>query len=79
VLTWAAAPAPTPPYSGSDIIFYRVYRDGTAIGNRIARTSLDSMTTYRDNDAAADNHQYYVTAVDENFSESAPLGPVAAP
>jgi prepilin-type N-terminal cleavage/methylation domain-containing protein len=79
VLTWAAAPAPTPPYSGSDIIFYRVYRDGTAIGSRIARTSLDSMTTYRDSDAAAGNHQYYVTAVDENFSESAPLGPVAAP
>ena len=29
---WDAAPAPTPPYSGSDMIFYRVYRDGTAIG-----------------------------------------------
>ena len=37
------------------------------------------MTTYRDSDAAAGGHQYYVTAVDENFSESAPLGPVAAP
>ena len=79
VLTWDASPAPTPPYPGSDIIFYRVYRDGTAIGNRIARTSLDSMTAYRDAGAAAGGHQYYVTAVDENFSESAPLGPVAVP
>jgi prepilin-type N-terminal cleavage/methylation domain-containing protein len=79
VLTWGASPAPTPPYSGSDVIFYRVYRDGTTIDHRIARTSLDSMTAYRDNGAAAGGHQYYVTAVDENFSESAPLGPVAVP
>jgi prepilin-type N-terminal cleavage/methylation domain-containing protein len=79
VLIWDASPAPTPGYSGSNIIFYRVYRDGTAISNRIARTSLDSMTSYRDSGVAADGHQYYVTAVDDNFSESAPLGPVAVP
>jgi prepilin-type N-terminal cleavage/methylation domain-containing protein len=79
VLTWGASPAPAPPYSGSDVIFYRVYRDGTAIGKRIARTSLDSLLSYRDNGAAAGGHQYYVTAVDENFSESKPLGPVGLP
>lgn len=78
-LSWGAAPAPTPPYSGSDVIFYRVYRDGTTINHRIARTSLDSMLAFRDSGAAADGHQYFVTAVDENFSESAPLGPVSVP
>jgi prepilin-type N-terminal cleavage/methylation domain-containing protein len=79
VLLWDASPAPTPPYSGSDVIFYRVYRDGTTIGHRIARTSLDAMLTFRDSGAAADGHQYYVSAVDDNFSESKPLGPVALP
>ena len=70
-------PAATPPYSGSDIIFYRVYRDGKAIGNRVARTGQDSLTSYRDIGALAGGHVYWVTAVDENFSESDPLGPVA--
>ena len=79
VLTWGAAPGPSSPYTGSDVIFYRVYRDGTDIGDRIARTSLDSLLSYRDNGAAAGGHQYYVTAVDENFSESKPLGPVGLP
>jgi prepilin-type N-terminal cleavage/methylation domain-containing protein len=79
VLTWGASPGPATPYIGSDVIFYRVYRDGTAIGDRIARTSLDSLLTYRDNGAAAGGHEYYVTAVDENFSESKPLGPVGLP
>ena len=79
MLTWGAAPGPPSPYTGSNVIFYRVYRDGTAIGKRIARTSLDSLLSYRDNGAAAGGHQYYVTAVDENFSESKPLGPVGLP
>jgi prepilin-type N-terminal cleavage/methylation domain-containing protein len=79
VLGWDPAPAASPAYPGSDVIFYRVYRDGTALGDRIARTSQDSLTSFRDSDAAAGGHVYYVTAVDENFSESAPLGPVGLP
>jgi prepilin-type N-terminal cleavage/methylation domain-containing protein len=79
VLTWDPAPAASPPYAGSGVIFYRVYRDGTALDDRIARTSQDNLTSFRDGDAAAGGHTYYVTAVDENFSESAPLGPVALP
>ena len=73
------APAPTPGYSGDGMIFYRVYRDGKAIGNRIARTGQDSLTTRtrRSIGALAGGHVYCVTTVDENFSESAPLGPVA--
>jgi prepilin-type N-terminal cleavage/methylation domain-containing protein len=79
VLTWADAPAFTPPYTGSPVIFYRVYRDGTALTKRWARTGQESLTAFRDIGAAAGNHQYYVTTVDENFSESDPLGPVAIP
>ena len=76
---WDDAPAFTPPYTGSPVIFYRVYPDGTTLGDRIARTGQESLTSYRDIGAAAAGHQYYVTAVDENFSESTPLGPVALP
>jgi prepilin-type N-terminal cleavage/methylation domain-containing protein len=79
VLTWPDAAPVLPPYSGSDVIFYRVYRDGIAIGKRIARTGQESLTAYRDSDVAADGHEYYVTSVDENFSESQPLGPVSLP
>jgi hypothetical protein len=79
VLSWDPAPAPSSPYPGSNVIFYRVYRDGTALANRVARTSQDVLTSFRDNGGATGGHTYYVTAVDENFSESAPLGPVSAP
>jgi prepilin-type N-terminal cleavage/methylation domain-containing protein len=77
VLTWPASVPAAPAYSGSNVIFYRVYRDGTAIGKRRGRSGQDSMTSFRDVDAASGGHEYYVAAVDENFSESAPLGPVA--
>jgi prepilin-type N-terminal cleavage/methylation domain-containing protein len=79
VLTWPDSLPTLPPYSGSDVIFYRVYRDGIAIGKRIARTGQESLTAYRDSGEAAGGHKYYVTAVDENFSESKPLGPVSLP
>jgi len=79
VLTWDDAPPASPSYSGSSIIFYRVYRDGKAIGSRVARTGQDSLTSYRDIGALAGGHVYWITTVDSNFSESDPLGPVAAP
>jgi prepilin-type N-terminal cleavage/methylation domain-containing protein len=79
LLNWDPAPAASPPYTGSDVIFYRVYRDGTALGDRVARTSQDVLTSFRDVGGAVGSHTYYVTSVDENFSESAPLGPVSAP
>ena len=75
VLSWPASAPAAPSYSGSNVIFYRVYRDGTAIGKRIGRSGQDSLTSFRDVDGRG--HEYYVAAVDENFSESAPLGPVA--
>jgi prepilin-type N-terminal cleavage/methylation domain-containing protein len=79
VLSWDQAPAPSSPYTGDEVIFYRVYRDGTAIADRVARTSQDVLTSFRDNGGATAGHTYYVTTVDANFSESAPLGPVSAP
>jgi prepilin-type N-terminal cleavage/methylation domain-containing protein len=79
VLTWPDALPVLPPYSGSDVIFYRVYRDGKKLDDRIARTGQDSLTAYRDVDGALTNHVYYVSSVDENFSESPPLGPVSIP
>ena len=79
VLTWPDAPVFLPPYSGSDVIFYRVYQDGILFDDRIARTGQESLTAYRDSGAAAGGHEYYVSSVDENFSESAPLGPVSLP
>ena len=79
VLTWNASPPASPGYTGSNIIFYRVYRDGVTLDHRVAKTGQDSLTSFRDIGALAGNHTYYVTAVDENFSESVPLGPVAVP
>ena len=61
------------------MIFYRVYRDGKLIDDRIARTGQESLTAYRDVDGALGTHTYYVSSVDENFSESDPLGPVSLP
>jgi prepilin-type N-terminal cleavage/methylation domain-containing protein len=79
VLTWPDAPPVLPPYTGSDVIFYRVYRDGTFIGDREIRTGQESLTAFRDSGAVGAGYEYYVSAVDENFSESKPLGPVSVP
>jgi prepilin-type N-terminal cleavage/methylation domain-containing protein len=79
LLSWPASDPVTPPYSGSNVIFYRVYRDGTALGDRIGRSGQEFLTSFRDNGAAAGTHQYWVAAVDENFSESKPTGPVTLP
>ena len=61
------------------MIFYRVYRDGITLDHRVANTGQESLRSFRDIGALAGNHVYYVTTVDENFSESDPLGPVAVP
>jgi len=76
VLDWPASP--TPAYSSANfppqaIRFYRVYRNGTAVSNRIA---VSTSTTFTDQNAAGKGYKYYVTAVDKDFSESTPVGPV---
>lgn len=66
------------PASGA-VSFYRIYRDGTAIGyaDRYDRTT-GAVTTFTDASPAT-LHTYWVTAVDSSYNESDPLGPVAWP
>ncbi len=69
-LTWSA------PASGT-VSFYRVYRDGTAVGyaDRYGRTS-GTTPSFVDDSAETGSHSYWVTTVDSSFNESDPLGPV---
>lgn len=71
VLNWTAA-------LGS-VRFYRIYRDGAALGNAYDRTSSDG-TTYTDFNATGERHTYSVAAVSPGFNESLQtLGPVTSP
>lgn len=72
-LSWTAP-------AGGGASFYRIYRDGSAVGyaDRYDRTS-DDATTYTDAGAGAGSHAYWVTAVSSSFNESLPIGPVAWP
>jgi len=74
-LSWNA-PVPADPDSGDSIDFYRIYRDGTAVGDRYDRTALGSQTTFVDGRNGGTQHTYWVTAVDTQLAESAALGPV---
>jgi len=69
-LTWSA------PASGS-VNFYRIYRDGTAVGfaDRYGRTT-GTGTSFVDDAASNVSHNYWVTTVDGSYNESDPLGPV---
>ena len=63
-----------------NVIFYRIYRGGTALGNRTRRTTQDnpqrrSATSARPGQGPLT--EYWISTVDENFSESAPLGLVS--
>lgn len=67
-LSWSA------PSSGA-VAFYRIYRDGTAVQDRIDRTA-GSATSWVDGSPGSGSHQYWVTAVDASYNESNPIGPV---
>jgi len=67
-LTWTAA-------TDSDgIRFYRIYRDGTTLDKRLGATSGPQLSF---TDKGETGHQYWVTAVDNKFAESTPVGPVS--
>jgi type II secretory pathway pseudopilin PulG len=66
-----------PDAPGDSIDFYRVYRDGIAYADRYARWDDDSLLVeFVDSNTGGTPHTYWVTAVDRNFGESAPAGPV---
>ena len=78
-LDWGQPPAATPSYSGDGIRFFRIYRGGTNIADRLGQTEDGSRLSYKDFGEGGNGGQYWVTAVDQHFSESEPLGPVQAP
>jgi hypothetical protein len=79
LLTWPTADPFTPPYTGSTVIFYRVYRGGTQLADRIGRTGQQDLLSFLVANGASASDEYWVTSVDTNFSESVPVGPVALP
>ncbi len=75
-LDWTEPP-PAAPYTGDDILFFRIYRDGIAVTNRFDRTGLGTDLTFTD--TASGTHEYWVASVDTNYSESELVGPVTLP
>jgi hypothetical protein len=75
-LTW------TPPATVPDgpVRFYRIYRDtGTGLDDRYDETVTRDPTYTDPKPGSTTAHKYWVTAVDQNFNESAPSAPVLAP
>jgi prepilin-type N-terminal cleavage/methylation domain-containing protein len=72
-ISWQAASDP----DGDQILFYRIYRDGTAYSDRYDTTRDGSTLSWTDSNPGAGGHTYYVSAVDPSFEESTPTGPVA--
>jgi len=78
-LTWTD-PLPLDEfYAGDGYMFFRIYRGGTAVENRFDHTGLGSDRMYTDTAAGGQSRQYWVTTVDESYSESEPVGPVTLP
>jgi hypothetical protein len=69
-LSWKA------PSGGPTVIFYRIYRGGTDYTSRYGVTSSGTTVTFTDNDAVT-THEYWVTAVNANLTESTFLGPAS--
>lgn len=69
------APRPTVAWTASadpDVVLYRVYRDGTAIDDRIGRVSAGAtQLSFVDRDPGGVERTYSVSAVHRSFAESA--------
>jgi type II secretory pathway pseudopilin PulG len=71
--------SPEDPDTGDAWSFFRVYRDGVALGNRFDRyfdNTGGPIVSWTDTDTGGSSHSYWVTAVDNHFGESAFVGPV---
>jgi hypothetical protein len=64
-ITWTASSD-----GDGSVIFYRVYRDGTAIADRYGKTTNGATLSFTDKSAGGTSHTYYVSAVDDAFAES---------
>lgn len=73
-LTWDPSKA-SPQDAGDSIAFFRIYRDGTAIGSRYDRTGLGTDSTWSEKSDGT-SHQYWISAVDGQLGESTLIGPV---
>ncbi|HTI32361.1 MAG TPA: type II secretion system protein [Miltoncostaea sp.] len=71
-LTWTASPGDPDP--GDAVAFYRVYRDGTALGSRVGKVAADGAMAWTDVSPGAGTHTYWVSAVDGHLAESALVG-----
>ena len=69
-LQWTQ-PAATPP-----VRFYRIYRGASATFKDRYAVTATAEPTWTDPEPAGTTHTYWVTAVDEKFNESDPLGPL---
>jgi hypothetical protein len=71
-LSWLR-PIPEDPDLGDSIAFYRIYRDGTSYDARYAVWSdPGAAVQFIDGNTGGTAHEYWITAVDENYAESAP-------
>jgi prepilin-type N-terminal cleavage/methylation domain-containing protein len=75
VLNWQAASVADND-AGDYIASYRIYRDGTALTDRLL-TVGGTETTAVDDETGGATHQYWITAVDTHLAESDLLGPVS--
>ncbi len=74
-LTWSNGAIDT-----DGIQFYRIYRDtGTGYSDRYDRTNGNGLIYTDPRPGSPTSHTYWVTAVDNKFNESAPIGPVTSP
>ena len=74
VLQWTVPAVPDP--DGDPIDSYVIYRDGTAIADRLDQVGGTETTWVDHTSDPLVQHEYWVAALDDRFAESALIGPV---
>jgi len=73
-LTWLN-PIRNDPGGADNIVFFRIYRDGTSYASRYDRVD-ENIFSYTDIKTGGTTHDYWVTSVTNLYNESVLLGPV---
>jgi prepilin-type N-terminal cleavage/methylation domain-containing protein len=68
-LSWTASPS-------ADVVGYRIYRDGTSYPAERYRSLGADAVSFTDTSGGAEQHRYWISAVDDQLGESAIVGPV---